>query len=103
MVFLFIIYCFVKPCSGYMSPEYAVDGRYSVKSDVFSFGVLVLEIISGNENLGFSHPDHGLNLLGHAWRLWSEDNIMELVDESMNYSKEHFCWRGFSFKRERVV
>lgn len=52
--------------SGYMPPEYAIDGIYSVKSDVFSFGVLVLEIISGKRNRGFSHPDHDLNLLGHV-------------------------------------
>ena len=52
--------------SGYMSPEYAIDGVYSIKSDVFSFGVLVLEIISGKRNRGFNHPDHELNLLGHV-------------------------------------
>ncbi|WRX28354.1 Serine-threonine/tyrosine-protein kinase [Theobroma cacao] len=52
-------------CSGYMSPEYAIDGLYSIKSDVFSFGVLVLEIVSGKRNRGFSHPDHHHNLLGH--------------------------------------
>ncbi|CAL9772378.1 unnamed protein product, partial [Musa acuminata subsp. burmannicoides] len=34
---------------GYMSPEYAMDGIFSVKSDVFSFGVLILEIISGKK------------------------------------------------------
>lgn len=49
-----------------MSPEYAIDGVFSVKSDVFSFGVLVLEIVSGKKNRGFSHPDHKLNLLGHV-------------------------------------
>ena len=49
-----------------MSPEYAIDGLFSIKSDVFSFGVLVLEIISGRRNRGFSHPDHQLNLLGHV-------------------------------------
>jgi serine/threonine protein kinase len=37
-------------CSGYMSPEYAFHGRFSVKSDVFSFGVVLLEIISGKKN-----------------------------------------------------
>lgn len=49
-----------------MSPEYAIDGLFSVKSDVFSFGVLVLEIVSGKRNRRFSHPDHKLNLLGHV-------------------------------------
>lgn len=36
-------------CSGYMPPEYALYGMFSVKSDVFSFGVLVLGIISGQK------------------------------------------------------
>ena len=49
-----------------MSPEYAIDGVYSIKSDVFSFGVLVLEIVSGKRNRGFFHPDHQLNLVGHV-------------------------------------
>ena len=57
MIFLF---------SGYMSPEYAIDGIFSVKSDVFSFGVLVLEIVSGKKNRGFNHQEHCLNLLGHV-------------------------------------
>nr|XP_011460346.1 PREDICTED: G-type lectin S-receptor-like serine/threonine-protein kinase At4g27290 [Fragaria vesca subsp. vesca] len=51
---------------GYMSPEYAMGGHFSVKSDVFSFGVLVLEIISGRKNSGFHHPEHDLNLLGYV-------------------------------------
>ncbi|KAK2969388.1 hypothetical protein RJ640_001303 [Escallonia rubra] len=51
---------------GYMSPEYAVDGLFSVKSDVFSFGVMVLEIVCGKRNRGFFHPDHHHNLLGHV-------------------------------------
>lgn len=47
---------FLCLCSGYMAPEYAMHGRFSVKTDVYSFGVLVLEIISGKRNsgLGFS-------------------------------------------------
>ncbi|KAI7727195.1 hypothetical protein M8C21_015724, partial [Ambrosia artemisiifolia] len=50
---------------GYMAPEYMIDGIYSVKSDVFSFGVLLLEIVSGKKNRGFHHANHDLNLLGH--------------------------------------
>lgn len=56
----------ITTCSGYMPPEYAIDGHFSVKSDVFSFGVLVLEIITGKTNRGFRHADHDLNLLGHV-------------------------------------
>ncbi|KAM3302393.1 G-type lectin S-receptor-like serine/threonine-protein kinase isoform X2 [Capsicum chacoense] len=55
---------------GYMSPEYAVDGKYSVKSDVFSIGVIILEIVSGKRNRKFCHLDHHHNLLGHEKR-WS--------------------------------
>ena len=49
-----------------MSPEYAVHGQYSIKYDVFSFGVLILEIVSGKKYKGFCHPEHHLNLLGHV-------------------------------------
>ncbi|XP_068320749.1 G-type lectin S-receptor-like serine/threonine-protein kinase At4g27290 [Pyrus communis] len=71
---------------GYMSPEYAIDGFYSIKSDIYSFGVLVLEIVSGSRNRGFSHPDHKLNLLGHAWMLHTEGKPLELLDTSVEGS-----------------
>ena len=51
---------------GYISPEYAVNGLFSVKSDIFSFGVLVLEIVSGKKNRGFVHEKHHDHLLGHV-------------------------------------
>lgn len=63
-----------------MSPEYAIDGLFSTKSDVFSFGVLVLEIITGKRNRGFSHQDHHHNLLGHAWKLFKEGSPEEVID-----------------------
>ncbi|KAI4374088.1 hypothetical protein MLD38_012126 [Melastoma candidum] len=68
---------------GYMSPEYAMDGLFSVKSDVFSFGVLVLEIVSGKKNRGFYYANNELNLLGHAWKLWKEGKAMELLDSAV--------------------
>nr|KAJ0220164.1 hypothetical protein LSAT_V11C200092140 [Lactuca sativa] len=71
---------------GYISPEYAVHGFFSIKSDVFSFGVLVLEIFSGMKNRGFSHHEHCDNLLGHAWRLYKDDKTLELVSESLRKS-----------------
>nr|XP_043620447.1 G-type lectin S-receptor-like serine/threonine-protein kinase At4g27290 [Erigeron canadensis] len=71
---------------GYMAPEYTIDGIYSIKSDVFSFGVLVLEIVSGKKNRGFHHTDHDLNLLGHAWRLYQEGKQLELIDGTIKDS-----------------
>ncbi|XP_059655501.1 G-type lectin S-receptor-like serine/threonine-protein kinase At4g27290 [Cornus florida] len=71
---------------GYMSPEYAIDGNFSVKSDVFSLGVLLLEIVSGKKNWRFHHPDHHHSLLGHAWLLWNEQKSLELVDTYLENS-----------------
>nr|XP_028959086.1 cysteine-rich receptor-like protein kinase 10 [Malus domestica] len=68
---------------GYMSPEYAVFGRFSTKSDVFSFGVILLEIVSSKKNNGFYQADHFVNLIGHVWQLWSEDRALEIVDSSL--------------------
>ncbi|KAM6585094.1 hypothetical protein CsatB_012096 [Cannabis sativa] len=79
---------------GYMSPEYAIDGLFSVKSDVFSFGVMILEILSGKRNRGFQHSDHDLNLLGHAWKLWNEKRPLEVVDvlvKDVNESEAMRC------------
>ncbi|XP_024977996.1 G-type lectin S-receptor-like serine/threonine-protein kinase At4g27290 isoform X3 [Cynara cardunculus var. scolymus] len=71
---------------GYISPEYAIHGRISVKSDVFSFGVLVLEMVSGKKNRGFSHENVGDNLLGHAWRLYREGKSLELMSPCLRDS-----------------
>ncbi|KAG6478898.1 G-type lectin S-receptor-like serine/threonine-protein kinase At4g27290 [Zingiber officinale] len=71
---------------GYMSPEYAMHGIFSVKLDVFSFGVLLLEIITGRKNRGVYHSTLYLNLLGHIWSLWKEGKVMELVNESIDHS-----------------
>ncbi|KAG5075003.1 hypothetical protein JHK84_056234 [Glycine max] len=46
-----------------MAPEYAMHGQFSVKSDVFSFGVLVLEILSGQNNSGIHHGENVEDLL----------------------------------------
>ncbi|KAK7405576.1 hypothetical protein VNO78_07024 [Psophocarpus tetragonolobus] len=66
---------------GYMAPEYAMEGLFSVKSDVFSFGVLVLEIIIGRKNSGFHLSDHGQSLLLYAWKVWCAGKCLELIDQ----------------------
>ncbi|KAF7139578.1 hypothetical protein RHSIM_Rhsim07G0135900 [Rhododendron simsii] len=73
--------------SGYMSPEYAMEGTFSEKSDVFSFGVLILEIISGRRNTSFYDVDNRpLNLIGYAWELWKEGTALELKDPTLGDS-----------------
>nr|KAJ0189694.1 hypothetical protein LSAT_V11C800396940 [Lactuca sativa] len=63
-----------------------LHGRFSIKSDVFSVRVVVLEIVSGKKNREFSHEAHSDNLLGHAWRLYKEDKSIELMSASLRNS-----------------
>ncbi|KAK7400912.1 hypothetical protein VNO78_12221 [Psophocarpus tetragonolobus] len=71
---------------GYMSPEYAINGVVSVKTDVYSFGVLLLEIISGMKNNSCIHSNQPFNLIAHAWQLWNQGRALELMDPSLNES-----------------
>ncbi|KAM1766238.1 hypothetical protein TB1_005176 [Malus domestica] len=71
---------------GYMSPEYAMHGHFSVKSDLYSFGVLVLEIISGKKNSNFFQTDAAEDLASHAWKLWRDGKSLELLDQCMRDS-----------------
>ncbi|CAO2198106.1 unnamed protein product, partial [Urochloa humidicola] len=67
---------------GYMSPEYAMEGAFSVKSDTYSFGIIVLEIISGLK-ITLTHYKGFPNLLAYAWSLWADGKAMDLVDSSL--------------------
>ncbi|TVU38680.1 hypothetical protein EJB05_12064, partial [Eragrostis curvula] len=68
---------------GYMAPEYVMRGNYSVKSDAFSFGVMVLEIVTGMNNDCYDSKQSG-ELLNTVWEHWETGTVMELVDPSMN-------------------
>ncbi|XBI87110.1 hypothetical protein VPH35_025242 [Triticum aestivum] len=68
---------------GYMPPEYASEGIFSIKSDVFSFGVVIFEIISGKRNSGSRQCGDFINLLGYAWQLWKEGRLIDLADASL--------------------
>ncbi|XP_062087479.1 cysteine-rich receptor-like protein kinase 44 isoform X2 [Humulus lupulus] len=68
---------------GYMAPEYVMHGQFSVKSDVFSFGVLLLEIISGKKINYFQQEDDVKHLLSYTWKHWREGNATNIVDPLM--------------------
>ncbi|KAF2303643.1 hypothetical protein GH714_020519 [Hevea brasiliensis] len=70
---------------GYMSPEYVTFGNFSVKSDVFSFGVLILEIISSKRNSS-SKSESGEGLLDIAWRYWRNGTPLKLMDPALKES-----------------
>ncbi|PWA79323.1 cysteine-rich receptor-like protein kinase 8 [Artemisia annua] len=70
--------------SGYMAPEYALHGQFSVKSDVFSFGVLVLEILTGHKNHSFQNGMMTEDLLSHiAWKSWRDGTASTLIDPTL--------------------
>ncbi|TYI64400.1 hypothetical protein E1A91_D09G085600v1 [Gossypium mustelinum] len=68
---------------GYMAPEYVINGQFSVKSDVFSFGVLLLEIISGQKNNSFHHGEDEEYILSFAWKSWREGTALNMVDPTL--------------------
>ncbi|KAI8019466.1 Cysteine-rich receptor-like protein kinase 10 [Camellia lanceoleosa] len=68
---------------GYMAPEYAMHGYLSVKADVFSFGILVLEIVSGRKNHDRALGGEKTELLSYTWTLFQEGKALELVDPSL--------------------
>lgn len=96
-------------CSGYMAPEYALSGYLSAKADVFSFGVLMLEIVSGRKNIDKKLDEERIDLLSYVssstchlrnrvlgakmllwlrclqtWKLFEEGKALEIVDPSIS-------------------
>ncbi|KAK3188244.1 hypothetical protein Dsin_027805 [Dipteronia sinensis] len=68
---------------GYMAPEYIKYGQFSIKSDVFSFGVLVLEIICGKKNSCFIYEHVTVNLLTYAWKNWKDGTALNVIDPAL--------------------
>ncbi|RDX74769.1 Cold-responsive protein kinase 1, partial [Mucuna pruriens] len=69
--------------TGYLAPEYAMGGQLTMKADVYSFGVLILEIISGKSSARTNWGGSNKFLLEWAWQLYEEGKLLELVDPDM--------------------
>lgn len=72
---------------GYVPPEYVRKGVYSMKYDVFSFGVFLLQIISGKKTKSLYGTNVNLNLLDYAYELWKDGRGMEFIDSSLDDSR----------------
>nr|KYP40210.1 putative LRR receptor-like serine/threonine-protein kinase At1g56130 family [Cajanus cajan] len=69
---------------GYLAPEYAMRGHLTEKVDVFSFGVVLLEIVSGRSNSDSSLEGDKMYLLEWAWHLHENNNVLDLVDPRLS-------------------
>ncbi|XAR56433.1 Non-specific serine/threonine protein kinase [Bertholletia excelsa] len=78
---------------GYMAPEYAMHGYLTHKADVCSFGIVLLEIVSGRCNAGNRTKENSFYILDWALALKEKGNLMELVDPRL----------GSDFDREEVM
>ncbi|KAG8067053.1 hypothetical protein GUJ93_ZPchr0005g14873 [Zizania palustris] len=69
---------------GYMAPEYIVHGQLTEKADIYSYGVLVLEIITGRKSLNsVASSAEGHSLMSLIWKHYSEGTVMELLDPNL--------------------
>ncbi|KAG5107023.1 hypothetical protein JHK82_043993 [Glycine max] len=64
---------------GYMAPEYAMRGYLTDKADVYSFGIVALEIVSGKSNTNYRPKEEFVYLLDWAYVLQEQGNLLELV------------------------
>ncbi|GKV44298.1 hypothetical protein SLEP1_g51490 [Rubroshorea leprosula] len=68
---------------GYLAPEYAMRGHLTEKADVFGFGVVALEIVSGRPNSDNSQDNEKIYLLEWAWTLYESNQSLGLVDPTL--------------------
>lgn len=70
---------------GYMAPEYIVHGQLTEKADIYSYGVLVLEIITGRKNHNsVASSAEGLSLMSLIWKHYNAGTLMELLDPNLH-------------------
>ncbi|KAJ9183089.1 hypothetical protein P3X46_006998 [Hevea brasiliensis] len=78
---------------GYLAPEYAIRGQLTRKADIYSFGVLLVEIVSGRCNTNTRLPIDEQHLLERTWELYERKELVGLVDTSLNgdFDAEEAC------------
>ncbi|KAK4857833.1 hypothetical protein QYF36_006936 [Acer negundo] len=75
---------------GYMAPEYAMWGYLTYKADVYSFGIVCLEIVSGKNNMSYVPAENCYCVLDWAFYLYQNGKLMELVDQNLGFEFDKF-------------
>ncbi|KAK8580576.1 hypothetical protein V6N12_070840 [Hibiscus sabdariffa] len=74
---------------GYIAPEYALWGYLTYKADIYSFGIVALELVSGKHNMNYGPVNEYTCLLDWACHLQQSGKLLELVDDKLgsDYNK----------------
>ncbi|KAI7729773.1 hypothetical protein M8C21_017970, partial [Ambrosia artemisiifolia] len=68
---------------GYMAPEYLAHGQLTEKADVYSFGVLILEVVTGMENNRSKTVEYTDSLVSIVWKHFQQGTVEELFDPNL--------------------
>ncbi|PIN07640.1 Serine/threonine protein kinase [Handroanthus impetiginosus] len=75
--------------TGYLAPEYVLGGQLTMKADVYSFGVLTLEVVSGRSSANADYGGVQMLLVERAWELYEEGKLLDLVDPELEEFPKH--------------